>query len=330
MTVQIESKEMDQKAKTVCLKSYESHLPNTIKDIFHENRYMDADVILVSEQQIPVQAHKIILGAFSSTFKYLLLNNIHPKPLLYLRGVEHEDLLSILQYLYLGKVTIDKTRMNKFMEVAIDLQIDEFIHGNQLDLQVSDLPGEILHGKDDFKIVDNFGNKLHEFSENLGRSSEQDYFINPGDATKNEKSPSYKCEKCEYQTVWKGDIKKHNDSKHEGIRYSCNNCEYKASFQVNLKRHHEKEHIGINYSCHSCVYKTKDKSRLQEHKKTKHEGFRYNCDFCDFKGMQKAHVKQHVRNKHEGLRYPCFFWCQYKATTKSGLKRHQETQHDKF
>ena len=137
MIVQIESNEMDQKVRTI----HKSPLSGTIKEIYRENRYLDADVILVSEEQIPVQAHKIVLGAFSSTFKHLLLNNPHPKPLLYLSGVGHEDLLSVLQFLYLGKVTIDKTRMNKFMEVAIDLQIDEFISGKQLDMQISDLSG---------------------------------------------------------------------------------------------------------------------------------------------------------------------------------------------
>ena len=156
-----ESKEMDQKVRTI----YKSHLAGTIKEICRDNRYDDADVILVSEEQIPVQAHKIVLGGFSSTLKHLLFNNHHPKPLLYLRGVEHEELLSILRFLYLGKVNIDKTRMNKFMEVAIDLQIDEFIHGKQFDMQISDPPGEKPPEIEKLeKVGSNHGNKAFDSS----------------------------------------------------------------------------------------------------------------------------------------------------------------------
>jgi predicted SprT family Zn-dependent metalloprotease len=33
-------------------------------------------------------------------------------------------------------------------------------------------------------------------------------------------------DQCDYQTGRKGDLRKHRQSKHEGVRYACGKCEY--------------------------------------------------------------------------------------------------------
>ena len=48
----------------------------------------------------------------------------------------------------------------------------------------------------------------------------------------------FKCNICEYETVWKGYLKQHKKSVHERIKpYICNICNYKAIEKSSLKRH---------------------------------------------------------------------------------------------
>ena len=112
--------------ETFCLssKSFQSQLQTTLKELFTENTF--ADVTLVSDDQIQIPAHKFVLSACSPVLKNLLLNNPHSHPLLYLRGVKQQELQSILQFMYLGEARIYQERINQFLDIAMDLQIEEF------------------------------------------------------------------------------------------------------------------------------------------------------------------------------------------------------------
>ena len=65
-----------------------------------------SDVTLVSDDHRAFYAHKYVLSTFSPYFKDILLNNPHPHPLIYLRGIHSEDLDSLLQFIYLGKASV--------------------------------------------------------------------------------------------------------------------------------------------------------------------------------------------------------------------------------
>ena len=53
-----------------------------------------ADVTLACEDGQQVEAHKVILTSSSPFFMQLLRKNKHPHPLIYMRGVKFEDLLT--------------------------------------------------------------------------------------------------------------------------------------------------------------------------------------------------------------------------------------------
>ena len=59
-----------------------------------------SDVTLACEDGQQVEAHKVILVASSPSFQKLLGRNKHPHPLIYMRGVKSDDLLSIVDFLY--------------------------------------------------------------------------------------------------------------------------------------------------------------------------------------------------------------------------------------
>ena len=47
--------------------------------------------------------------------------------MLYMRGVDHQEMRSILQFMYLGEANIKQERTDKFLEFARDLHINEFM-----------------------------------------------------------------------------------------------------------------------------------------------------------------------------------------------------------
>ena len=47
---------------------------------------------------------------------------------------------------------------------------------------------------------------------------------------------------CEFDTRYKCDLKKHQQSKHDGVRYLCNNCEFQTAQQNYLRVHQRKKH----------------------------------------------------------------------------------------
>ena len=47
-------------------------------------------------------------------------------------------------------------------------------------------------------------------------------------------------------------LKRHKESKHEGIRYPCDQCGYAATTVSNLKQHKESKHEGIRSMWRFC------------------------------------------------------------------------------
>jgi len=66
------------------------------------------DVTLVSSDNHHVKAHKIILCAGSEVMKNIILNNPRTMPLIYLRGIGHNVLLSILEFMYYGQTLVNQ------------------------------------------------------------------------------------------------------------------------------------------------------------------------------------------------------------------------------
>ena len=80
------------------------------------------DVTLVNDDNKPIQAHKIILSAGSEYFRNILSDKSHPHPILCLDGVTSEDLARIIQYLYVGVVSVPQSSLPKFLKVANKLK----------------------------------------------------------------------------------------------------------------------------------------------------------------------------------------------------------------
>ena len=60
-----------------------------------------ADVTLVTDDKVKFSAHKILLSSCSNTFNFILKENTHANPFIYLSGVNSVNVGFILDYIYI-------------------------------------------------------------------------------------------------------------------------------------------------------------------------------------------------------------------------------------
>ena len=85
-----------------------------------------ADVTLVCEDGRQIKAHKFVLASSSPFFNALLKKNIHPHPLIYMRGLRSEDILAMLDFLYLGESKVFQENLDSFLALAEELKLKGF------------------------------------------------------------------------------------------------------------------------------------------------------------------------------------------------------------
>ena len=95
-------------------------IKSSFQDLYNKKTF--TDVTLVCDDQTQLTAHKIVLSACSPMFMKMLQMSPDPNPVIYLAGVKQPDILSILQFMYLGQVTLAQDRVNHFVGVARWLQ----------------------------------------------------------------------------------------------------------------------------------------------------------------------------------------------------------------
>ena len=78
----------------------------------------------------------------------------------------------------------------------------------------------------------------------------------------------FQCDQCEYAATTSGNLRKHMEAKHEGIRYPCDQCEHAASTASHLRRHKKSRHGGIRegHLCDQCGYSAASVASLKTHK----------------------------------------------------------------
>jgi len=105
-----------------CLRwnDFETNISVAFKEIREEKDFFDVTLACDDSQ---IQAHKVILSACSPFFRNVLRRNPHQHPLLYLKGVKYQDLLSVLNFMYNGEVNVAQEELNTFLSVAEDLRV---------------------------------------------------------------------------------------------------------------------------------------------------------------------------------------------------------------
>ena len=250
-----------------------------------------------------------------------MLNNTHKHPVIYLTNIKHEELQAIIQFIYLGKATFYQDKMDDFITAAKDLKVKEIYTG-------IDLENETI-GETSF-VEQQILSSEHQ-SEDMD-STQGNNKINDCSSLSVKK---YSCKDCTYTSNDSGNLKRHHDAKHKGLKsqakYHCPECDKVFNDSSNMKKHYNNFHLGLRYRCDDCNTIYKDINGHRKHMKSFHEGIIYNCeqDNCEKSFTRAYHLKSHIEDVHHGKTYPCSN-CDFTANSKPYLKQHMQYKYEQL
>ena len=111
---------MDDKFFLQC-DNFQGNLKSHYTELRENNQFSDVTLFCEGGQQ--VKAHKIVLSATSKLFNDMLIPNNQSKPIIYLRGINIDQLSFLLDYIYFGEVQVPTNTVQEFMAMAEDFKV---------------------------------------------------------------------------------------------------------------------------------------------------------------------------------------------------------------
>jgi len=276
------------------------------KELLEDEHF--TNVTLVTEGNKQIKAHKVVLSTFSPFFRDILVSNPHQHPIVYLRGVRHDHLQSMVDFIYLGQTKIKFEEVTEFIKVATDLQIKGLSSSQSFECSEKpyndrnsnvnhnemELPGEIEEHESEVPEEENtFAIKqeiVESSAETMNISSPDPPVgdcLDPADnlevVMNNPGSSFYNIEPI--------------ISDPPQLRFPCEfpGCKYVAAQKRYLREHRQAIHEGIKYSCDMCDHRATTKSNLTKHKQLKHKFNKFfPCHQCEFIANSVSELTQHL------------------------------------
>ncbi|UYV83676.1 SETMAR [Cordylochernes scorpioides] len=134
----------------------------------------------------------------------------------------------------------------------------------------------------------------------------------------------FKCEHCDYRTIYKNDLKVHLCT-HTGEKpFKCEHCDYRAIQKKSIVRHLGTHTGEKHFKCEYCDYRAIQKNNLVRHLGT-HTGEKpFKCEHCDYRAIDKNSLVRHL-GTHTGEKHFKCEYCDYRAIQKNNLVRHLGT-----
>ena len=102
-------------SEKLCLQwnDFKDNVNSTFRRLRVDKEFTDLTLVCEDGQQI--EAHKVILTSSSPFFEKILQTTKHHHPLIYLKGFQSKDFVSILDFLYFGEANIFQEDFDSFL-----------------------------------------------------------------------------------------------------------------------------------------------------------------------------------------------------------------------
>ena len=229
-----------------------------------------ADVTLACEDGKQFEAHRLVLASSSPFFMSLFKTMKSSNPLIYMRGSTSEDLVAILDFLYLGEANVFQSNLDSFLALAEGLKLKGLTGGvgrTKEEEEIHIPPSETSGSQNQSKMIKQnhktFGSGFEHQNETL-----LDY-----DTAAVAKNTGIDVDQQNFDEHIQSMITKSDVSSGKGKKLklaTCNICGKEAAFQ-NMPRHIEAKHItGVSHACGICGKTSKSKHGLLQHKLMNH------------------------------------------------------------
>ena len=217
--------------------SYSDHLKEALNEMMLSSEF--ADVTLVTDDKQQIRAHRNILSAASPVFKSILqIDSKNANPVIYLRGIQHSEIESIMQFIYLGEARFYEERMSEFLTVSKNLEIKELSTGIEINDQGEGNENNVADLNMDIEGAP--PHTTYEGGSNVEPQAQsepitQNNYVNRRIKRTNVVSgdAKFQCKECERTFSGLSGLWHHTKSKHEGVKpsdviiatnYCSNNC----------------------------------------------------------------------------------------------------------
>jgi len=254
------------------------------------------DVTLVCNDFISFEAHKIILSSQSSFFSKILKRSEKKDLAIYLPNLSSEQLSVILEFLYFGQTEVHEADLENFLSLCKQLEIRDI--------------------SEKIDVADEAITKVGYKDGNLAIEKCQ---------MKRQANGKFPCDQCDYQSVYRAGVTRHQKAIHLGIKHSCDECPKEYGSLSDLKMHRINVHLGVSNPCDLCDKVFGTCKNLMKHER-EHQGIGTTCPRCEDSFDSTNALWHHIKKKHGGIKYKCKL-CDFGTKRKFGLKEHMFTEH---
>jgi len=318
-----------------CLRwnDFKTNISQAFNDLREEKDFFDVTLSCGEDQ---IQAHKVILSACSPFFRNILRRNPHQHPLLYLKDVKFKELQCVINFMYLGEVSVAQDELNSFLNVAEDLRIKGLTQGNNERIpqneksqnrlnesNTHDRPAKTLKNSSYVRPVprqqqylDNKG--VHEEVAVVKTEPREPTSQFLAQATARYKNTSETVTYTEQDTVDDqyeeagGTVALEDGYIEEGYEYQYE--ETGGSFAYTQDQQYEADLDALilskmvrndngDWQCNDCFRTSNKKINIMEHIEASHvDSPGYNCDICYKVFKTKHSLRTHKNVKHKGVK----------------------------
>ena len=216
----------------------------------------NSDVTLLCDDLQTIRAHKNILSASSPAFQKMFGLHQGNEMFLYMRGIKHQILSSIMEFIYLGEVSLHQDCVEDFITIARSLEVTglhESRTGNNEETEVDEIntnvscKTELEESCDDTFVGDvilneNDKNDRKEIPKDIKKEPLAKRISKSKKLPKSQTNNNFECKSCGKSFTESSSLSRHKRSFHDGLRHPCGHCDYQATFKRNLVRHVEVKH----------------------------------------------------------------------------------------
>ena len=244
---------------------FQSNWSSSLSELRKETDF--ADVTLISEDKVKFSAHKILLSSCSNMFKFILKENNHANPLLYLGGVSSQNIGFILDYIYYGEVNIYQEHLDSFLDSAERLEISGLIVGKEESIDTKDenlsiRKNQEMSNEEEVLITDDPSSSWVTTCDTDVVKPRKQYSRAPNNDVKSIYVGNMTPEEIETKT-------QELFQKIDGV-LTCLLCGKTSSQTCNIKFHVETHMDGPCYTCNICNKDFRSKNILKLHKQRSH------------------------------------------------------------
>jgi len=229
------------------------------------------DVTLVSDDEVSIQAHKVILSACSPFLRNVLKFNKTTSPLLYIRGATNSVLSKLVEFIYKGEVTVVKNDLDSFLKLAEDLKVTG--------LSEKDAVTRDIWSSMELLGVQNNVKTFEKKQEKTELDSKEEENVKDKKASEEKLNPNVDTVDITGVVV-------------ENVFEKENTTELDAKIMEMMEKDNKMWH------CKICSLSRPKKSHMQVHIESHHLDFAHPCNFCEHVTKTRSSLFQHVKKFH--------------------------------